>query len=113
MQEIRDSGERTPQIAFFAHAGGAGIVKKIYNEFYAKKLFPELWFYWKVKPLILSPFKGLDKKLLDFLTVRYFWAWSYFPMFGDDPAPWLVMEKTDGHGLIIIRNIMAGTKIQM
>jgi len=88
MMQIRESGERTPQIAFFAHSGNAGVVRKIYKEFYAKKLYPDLWFYWKGKPLILSPFKGLDKKLLDFFTVRYSWAWSYFPMFGDDPAPW-------------------------
>ncbi len=88
IQEMRDSGERTPQVTFIANSGSPDVVKKIYEEFYEKKLYPELWFYWKGKPLMLSPFEGLEKKLADFFTFRHSWAWSTAPWFQGKPAPW-------------------------
>jgi len=99
MRKVRESGEKTPQISFLVNAAPEKIVKKLYNEFYRKKLYKELWFEWQGKPLILAPFKNLDKKFLNFFSVRHSWAWSHGPFatskddywFGDgkDRWPWL------------------------
>ena len=31
------------------------MVQTLYDEFYSKRLYPELWFHWKGKPLVLAP----------------------------------------------------------
>lgn len=85
-RELRDIGEATPQIAFLANSGAPAVVRKLYDEFYSKDLYPELWFRWKGKPLILTPSEGLDEELLGFFTIRQSWAWS-------NPAGWFGTGK--------------------
>ncbi len=83
-------GQKPPQIAFITHAGAASTQQKIYDEFYQKNLYPELWYRWKGKPLILGdrnakfedgPRKGQEQRqeVKDFFTWRYSWAWDAGP----------------------------------
>ena len=92
--EIRAAGGRTPQIAFMAHTSSELVVPKIYNDFYAKNLYPELWFYWKGKPLILSPVEGLNKEIRNFFTIRHTWVPGVFPWFGDGKDKWTFFDDT-------------------
>jgi hypothetical protein len=76
---IRQQGEPTPQISFVTHTNSAKTITKLYEEFYAKNLYPQLWFHWKGKPLMLGnqqEFKDLDPKIRDFFTLRHCWAWT-------------------------------------
>ena len=91
-EDIRKNGKHTPQIAFLANSNSATVVKRLYDRFYSKALYPELWFWWKGKPLILTPEDGLTSQLKEFFTVRHSWAWSNpNGWFGDgkDKWPWL------------------------
>jgi len=94
LRKIRATGERTPKIAFMAHTSSELVVPKIYNDFYAKKLYSELWFYWKGKPLILSPEKGLNKKIRNFFTIRHTWVPGVGPWFGDGKDKWTFFDNT-------------------
>ena len=76
-QQIRDEGAKTPQICFIANAGSADVVKWLYNEFYSKNLYKDLWFMWDGKPLIMTPFEDLSQSIKDFFTIRQCWAWSH------------------------------------
>ena len=58
--ELRKSGAYTPQICFLSHSSSAAVITRLYNDFYAKNLYPELWFLWKGKPLILRGPQRLD-----------------------------------------------------
>ena len=49
-QKIRKEGEHTPDIAFL---GSEISVNKLWDEFYSKGLYKDLWFNWKGKPLLL------------------------------------------------------------
>ena len=84
-RDIRNNGAETPQICFLAHSGSAKVITKLYNDFYAKGLYRELWFYWKGKPLILGDPKGLDPNIAKFFTTRDCWAWTH----GKDTWQWL------------------------
>ncbi len=75
-RKVRQEGGRTPQVCFMANSSSAATVQKLYDEFYSQSLYPELWFHWLGKPLILSPPDGLSQALLDFFTVRRTWAWN-------------------------------------
>ena len=50
---IRSEGGRTPQIAFMVNTNAEQTANKIWSDFYAKGLYPDLWFRWQGKPLLL------------------------------------------------------------
>lgn len=91
-EEIRKKGGKTPQIAFITHAAAGKTAQKLYDDFYSKNLYPDLWYRWNDKPLILAKPDDLSPQLRDFFTCRESWAWSNpGGWFGDgkDKWPWL------------------------
>ncbi len=90
--DIRRSGRTTPQIAFLANSNSAATVQHLYDTFYARNLYPDLWFRWKGKPLLLTPPDGLSEPVKNFFTLRHSWAWTDpNGWFGDgrDKWPWV------------------------
>jgi hypothetical protein len=99
---VRQSGGRTPQISFLVNTDAGGTAKKIYHEFYAKHLYPELWFRWQGRPLLICDPQAAPPELKRFFTLRaahwpftltntpYAWHWeaTYPQPYGytDDPA---------------------------
>jgi hypothetical protein len=86
MTQLRKEGMHTPQMLFIAHSAEAKTVQKLYDEFYSKNLYPDLWFRWEGKPLVLANPSELSDTLKGFFTVRYSW-------FDHDPNGWF----GDGH----------------
>jgi hypothetical protein len=82
---LRLQGHRTPQVCFLTHSHARQTIEKIYHDFYEKKLYDDLWFYWKGKPLILGAPKDLPEQIRDFFTIRDCWAWTH----GKDTWQWL------------------------
>lgn len=101
-REMRAEGEKTPDIAFL---GSEISVNKLWNEFYKKGMYPDLWFIWEGKPLILfgqheipSRKKNNDvvfsQEIRDFFSIRQSWAWTSLPWYqscpwGKDKWPWV------------------------
>ena len=82
LQQIRKEGGKTPQMAFCANAGSDVVVQRLYDEFYSKNLYKDLWFMWRGKPLMLADPTNLSPQMKDYFTVRQCWAWSnswWFP----------------------------------
>lgn len=90
-RKMREEGYRTPQICFIAHSLEEQTVQKLYDEFYSKNLYPELWFRWDGKPLILAKPDNMPEHIRKFFTFRESWAWHQAEWFGDghDKWPWL------------------------
>ncbi|MHB0998287.1 MAG: glycoside hydrolase family 71/99 protein [Armatimonadota bacterium] len=90
--QMRTAGEPTPQISFLARSASDVVVTSLYDNFYNKNLYPELWFRWKGKPLILSGPCEIRPEIREFFNFRESWAWtSPDGWFGDgkDKWPWL------------------------
>lgn len=52
---VRSEGGRTPQIAFLAPFGNPSpVVLPLYEEFYSKGEYSDLWFRWNGKPMIMA-----------------------------------------------------------
>ncbi len=73
--QIRRAGGKTPQVAFLTSFGSPSHeVATLYRELYKPKIHPELWFYWKGKPLILADPGALgnqpDPEATKFFTFR-------------------------------------------
>ncbi len=101
-REMRAKGEKTPDITFL---GSEISVNKLWNEFYRKGMYPDLWFNWKGKPLILFgqheiPSRKLNndvvfpEEIRNFFSIRQSWAWTTLPWYqscpwGKDKWPWV------------------------
>ncbi len=99
---MRKQGEKTPQISFL---GSEISVNILWKEFYTKGLYPDLWFQWKGKPLLLfgqheipSRKKNNDvvfsDEIKNFFSIRQSWAWTSLPWYqscpyGKDKWPWV------------------------
>jgi len=58
-ESMRQVGDSTPRIAFlcpFGNPGGIGTMtlRELYDTLYAPDLYPDLWFEWKGKPLVMA-----------------------------------------------------------
>lgn len=101
-QLIGREGGRVPQIAFMVNTEAGKTAQKLFDEFYKPGLFPELWFQWQGKPLLLcDPAQAPDEVKQFFTLRRAHWpfemvntsnAWHWeaaFPQpygFTEDPA---------------------------
>ncbi len=91
-REMRKEGLSTPSFAFIVNSNPNKTVSRLYENIYKPGLFKDLWFYWKGKPLLLTPPEGLSDDNRDFFNAKHSWAWSKGQKwFGDgkDKWPWL------------------------
>ena len=92
LEQMKSEGVKAPQIAFIT---GHGAENTLLTNFYSQNLFPDLWFRWKGKPLMLyaPPDNGktLSAAVRGFFTLRESWAWTPSDWFGNghDAWPWL------------------------
>ena len=88
--KMRQDGCRTPQLSFIFNTEAKATLQNLYNNFYGKGLYKDLWFQWKGKPLIFCPPEGITPEMADFFTVRHSWFCSAWDWFGDgkDRCPW-------------------------
>ena len=98
---IREEGGRTPQLAFMVNTEAGQSAQRLYDDFYKPGLFPELWFRWEGKPLLLCDPAAASPAVSQFFTLRrahwpftltntpYAWHWeaTYPQPYGytDDP----------------------------
>jgi hypothetical protein len=67
---VRRAGGHTPQIAFMVNTAAGKTAETIYRDLYKPKLYPELWFRWQGKPLMICDPKDVSPELRAFFTLR-------------------------------------------
>jgi len=99
--QVRMEGGRTPCICFMVNTKAGDTARRIYEDLYKPGLYPDLWFRWEGKPLMVCDPKEADDELRAFFTLRkahwpfemvntpYAWHWeaAYPQPYGytDDP----------------------------
>lgn len=68
--QIRQEGGTTPQICFMVNTEAGKTARRIYEDLYKKGLYPELWFRWEGKPLMICDPAAADEELKSFFTLR-------------------------------------------
>ena len=100
-RHVRREEGRAPQFAFMVNTEAGKTALQIYNDLYKPGLYPELWFRWQGKPLMICDPKEAAPELKAFFTLRkahwpfeqvntpYAWHWeSIYPQvygYTDDP----------------------------
>lgn len=69
-RQVRQSGGRTPQFAFMVNTRAGETAERIYHDLYAPGLYPELWFRWQGKPLMICDPAAASPELRQFFTLR-------------------------------------------
>lgn len=69
-RKIRQEGGRTPQIVFMVNTEAGKTALQIYHDLYQPGLYPELWFRWKGKPLMICDPAEANDDLRQFFTLR-------------------------------------------
>jgi hypothetical protein len=69
-RELRQAGGRTPQIAFMVNTRAGETATRLYHDLYQPGLYPELWFRWQGKPLMICDPQDASGELRRFFTLR-------------------------------------------
>ena len=67
-RQVREDGGRTPQIAFMVNTQAGKTAQRIYKDLYQPGLYPELWFHWQGKPLMVCDPEKASPELRQFFT---------------------------------------------
>ena len=78
MTAMKNEGHKVPKVCFWGYNGEVSErLTEIYNYYYAKGLYKDLWFYWDGKPLLLyNEDAKYPQSIHDFFTLRHMW-WGY------------------------------------
>lgn len=88
MTRMRSEGRTTPQLASVINSDPERTVQRLYDQFYKKGLYKDLWFHWKGKPLVMCPPEGVSDEVAQFFTFRRTWFSSGEKWFGDGKDKW-------------------------
>lgn len=79
MEQMKAEGNIVPKICFWGYNGSvAERLTEVYNYYYAKGKYKDLWFYWDGKPLLLyNEAAKYPQEIYDFFTLRHMW-WGYY-----------------------------------
>lgn len=88
LEQGRLQGLPVPKVAAMHNSHPEKSVPKLHAALYAPQKYPELWFRWLGKPLLLSNPGTLSQSMKDYFTIRHTWAWSSQPWFGDGRDKW-------------------------
>jgi len=69
-EEQRQLGEHVPQVAFMVNTQAGRTAQKIYERLYKPGLYPELWFRYQGKPLLLCDPTEASDEVASFFTLR-------------------------------------------
>lgn len=89
---MRSQGIPTPEICFLTNSNSGKTMNSLYDEFYSKGLYKDLWFYWNGKPLIMGKPDDtvLRPEVRNFFTLKYSWAWTQTQT---EPNHWQWLDK--------------------
>lgn len=68
--QVRREGGRTPQICFMVNTKAGETADELYKDLYQPGLYPELWFRWQGKPLLICDPKEASPAVAQFFTLR-------------------------------------------
>ncbi len=67
LHELNEQGYDAPQVVFYTNSNAHGVIREIYDNVYAKDLYPDTWFRIDGKPVIIGP---NDANIDDFFTMK-------------------------------------------
>lgn len=92
LEEYRSQGWSVPKVVFYTNSSSGATVSQIYHGIYEKGLYPELWFYWEGKPLIIAHPEECTQEIRDFFRIKKS-QWPNENTYHADGFPWIAFER--------------------
>lgn len=70
LTEYRRAGYDTPKVVFYTNTASGKTAQTIYDDIYAKQLFPDTWLYVDGKPIIIARDDECSDEVRSFFTIR-------------------------------------------
>ena len=68
--QILREGGRAPRLCFMVNTKAGETADELYRDLYQPRLYPELWFHWQGKPLLICDPKKASDEVQQFFTLR-------------------------------------------
>lgn len=115
--QVRKEGGATPQICFMVNTRAGEAAGEIYNDLYKPNLYPDLWFRWQGRPLMICDPAEASPELKEFFTLRkahwpfdlvntrnaWHWESAYPQVFSYDTDP----SKPEQVNVAVAQNLRA------
>ena len=92
LNEYQKSGWNVPKMVFYTNSASGNTIAKLYQEIYAKDLYPNLWFHWDGKPMIVGHPEECSDEIKAFFRIKKS-QWPNEGKFHDDGFPWIAFER--------------------
>ena len=92
LDEYQKKGWNVPKLVHYTNSHSGQTMQRIYDDFYKTRLYPDLWFYWEGKPLIIGHPEEASDEVKNFFRIKKS-QWPNEGKFHDDGFPWIAFER--------------------
>ena len=92
LDEYQKQGWNVPKMVFYTNSHSGKTIELLYEGLYKKSLYPNLWFYWEGKPLIVGHPEECSDEVKTFFRIKKS-QWPNEGKFHDDGLPWIAFER--------------------
>ncbi len=90
-EEVRQEGWNVPKVVFYTNTNSGRRITDVYEDLYKPGRYPELWFKFEGKPLIIGNPDEVSEEIRDFFTFRLN-QWPNVPM-KSHGFPWISFKR--------------------
>ena len=105
LDEVQSQGWRVPQFVFYTNSSSGGTISQLYQDIYQPERYPNLWFQWEGKPLMIGDPDECSEEIRDFFTFRLN-QWPNQPQKANG-FPWIAFQRPQR----VYRNAQGKTEI--
>jgi hypothetical protein len=92
LDEYQKQGWNVPKMVFYTNSSSGKTIETLYKEIYQKNRYPNLWFHWEGKPMIVGHPEECSDEIKEFFRIKKS-QWPNEEKFHDDGFPWIAFER--------------------
>ena len=92
LDEYQQQGWNVPKIVFYTNSHSGKTIELLYEGLYKKNCYPNLWFHWDGKPMIVGHPEECSDEIKTFFRIKKS-QWPNEGKFHDDGFPWIAFER--------------------
>ena len=92
LDEYQKQGWNVPKMVFYTNSSSGPTIQRLYDGIYKKNLYPNLWFHWEGKPMIVGHPEECSEEVQAFFRIKKS-QWPNEGKFHADGFPWIAFER--------------------
>jgi len=92
LDEYQKQGWNVPKMVFYTNSHSGKTIEQLYEGIYKKNLYPNLWFHWDGKPMIVGHPEECSDEIKAFFRIKKS-QWPNEGKFHADGFPWIAFER--------------------